>query len=242
VFFTRRQLACPLGGGLLPVAAGKLDGWLDEHDVLDGSPFLLDPGGRYDVALNRYFLAGLGLLAANTQAAAAYDLKKFLAFLQDNRGGRSWRDATAADRAAFRQWRLAGPGGPRVALTTWDREVATVSEFYRWAVQEQYVSVSPVVQRQSRGRDPRRRAGGTPAEASHQGPRNNLVWLPAGVYRQWRDVGVRGLTVAGLPDPGFRGRYASRKAAYTDLMLRTGLRKHAQGEGRHIPQGTQAIF
>ena len=117
MFFTRRQLACPAGGGLLPVAAGKLDGWLDEHDVLDGLPFLLDPGGRYDVALNRYFLARLGFVAANTQAAAAYDLKKFLAFLQDNRGGRSWRDATAADRAAFRLWRLADPGGPRVALT-----------------------------------------------------------------------------------------------------------------------------
>lgn len=228
MYFTRRQLARPLGGDLLAVAAGKLDGWLDGRDVLDGSPFLLDPGGRYDVVLNRYFLAGLGFAAKNTQAAAAYDVKKFLAFLWDNRGGKSWRDATAADRAAFRQWRLADPGGPRVALTTWDREVATVSEFYRWALQERYVSVSPVVQRRSRGRDPRRRAGGTPAEASHQGPRNSLVWLPAGAYRQWRDVGVRGFTVAGLPDPGFRGRYASRNAAYADLMLRTGLRLSEQ--------------
>jgi site-specific recombinase XerD len=211
------------------VAAGKLDGWLDEHDVLDASPFLLDPAGRYDVALNSYFLTRLEFEPANTQAAAAYDVKKFLAFLWDNRGGRSWRDASAADRAAFRQWRLTDPRGPRVALTTWDREVATVSEFYRWALQEQYVSVSPVVQRQSRCRDPRwRRSGETPAESSHQGPRNNLVWLPAGVYRRWRDVGVRGFTLAGQPDRCFRGRYASRNAAYTDLMLRTGLRLSEQ--------------
>jgi len=37
-------------------------------------------------------------------------------------------------------------------------------------------------------------------------------------------VGVRGFTSDGLPDRSFRGRYASRNAAFTDLLIRTGLR------------------
>jgi hypothetical protein len=44
------------------------------------------------------------------------------------------------------------------------------------------------------------------------------------MYRSWRDVGVRGFTSDGLPDRSFRGRYASRNAAFTDLLIRTGLR------------------
>ena len=44
------------------------------------------------------------------------------------------------------------------------------------------------------------------------------------MYRQWRDTGVRGFTPAGMPDGRFRGRFASRNAAFTDLMIRTGLR------------------
>jgi len=44
------------------------------------------------------------------------------------------------------------------------------------------------------------------------------------MYRQWRDVGVRGFLPSGLPDPSFRGRFASRNAGFTDLMIRAGLR------------------
>jgi hypothetical protein len=33
-----------------------LDAWLDAEDIPEGLPLLLDPNGRYDVELNRYFL------------------------------------------------------------------------------------------------------------------------------------------------------------------------------------------
>ena len=214
---------------LLDELAG-LDGWLDEHRVLGGSPFLIDPDGQYDSALNQCFTSGwLRNSPGNTQAAVAYDLKKWLDFLSSSRGGQggsTWRNAMPADRAAFEQWRRKDPSGPRVADSTWDREVATVNGFYRWAVREGYVSANPLVQRLSRSRYRSGRDGPaeTPAESSHQGPRRDLKWLTAAMYRQWRDVGVRGFTAEGLPDVSFRGRFASRNAAFTDLMIRTGLR------------------
>lgn len=229
VHFTCRGLPRPRITPPLLCVVGDLDEWLDGHGVAEGQPFLLDPLGRYDVELNHYFEVELVADAVNSQVAAAYDLKRFLAFLWENRGGRSWRDATAADRAAYRRWRLVDGEGPRVELVTWDREVATVNRFYRWAVRMGHVQQSPFVQRDVRHQlSHRSGATETPAEASHLGPRRDVRWLTPAMYRRWRDVGVRGLQADGLPDPSFRGRYASRNAAYTDLLIRTGLRLSEQ--------------
>jgi site-specific recombinase XerD len=208
---------------------GDLDDWLDERRVGDGSPYLIDPLGRYDVDLNDYFLTELANEPTTTQEAAAYDLKRFLKFLWDNRGGRRWKVATAEDRAAFKHWRVGDIVGPRVELTTWDREVATVNQFYIWAVRQGHVARNPFRQRVSRSRDPRRRGGeDTPAESSHGGRPNDVEWLPPATYRLWRDTGVRGFTPEGMPDRSFRGRFASRNAAYCDSMVRTGLRLSEQ--------------
>ncbi|MFB7124703.1 tyrosine-type recombinase/integrase [Kitasatospora sp. NPDC056273] len=229
VFFTRRELSLPQSSTDVMVDAAALDDWLDEKRIGDGSPYLIDPLGRYDVDLNDYFVRVLANEPTTTQAAVAYDLKRFLKFLWDNRGRRSWKVATADDRAAFKHWRLHDAAGPRVEMTTWDREVATVHQFYLWAVAAGHAARNPFRQRASRGRDPRRAPGGpTPAEASHEGRSNDVEWLPAGTYRLWRDTGVRGFTVRGLPDRSFRGRFASRNAAYTDAMIRTGLRLSEQ--------------
>jgi site-specific recombinase XerD len=229
VFFTRRGIPQPKAADPLLATLGDLDAWLASHKVADGTPFLIDPMGRYDSALNRYFQVQLSTEPLNTQAAAAYDLKRFLAFLWDNRAGKTWREATAEDRAAYKHWRLKDSRGPRVELVTWDREVATVNRFYRWAVRQGYVAANPIVQRESRSHEPWRQSlGETPAESSHQGPRHDVRWMPPATYRRWRDVGVRGFTVAGLPDRSFRGRYASRNATYADFMIRTGLRLSEQ--------------
>lgn len=201
-----------------------LDGWLDEHRVADGSPYLIDPEGRYDLQLNEYLRGPMGTAPLNTQRACAYDLKLFLTFLWEGRGCRSWREASADDRAAYQRWRLTDPAGPRVALGTWDREVASANAFFAWAARRHYISANPIVQRPARGHDLHRPSGETPAEASHAGSGGTLEWLPAAMYRRWRDVGIRGLTPHGLSDASFRGRFASRNAAYTDLMIRTGLR------------------
>ena len=230
IHFTRRALPAPRTTPPLLSIVGELDGWLDAHGVPEGQPFLLDPAGRYDVELNRYFETELAADAVNSQVAAAYDLKRFLAFLWDNRGGRSWRDATSADRAAYRHWRLFDENGPRVELVTWDREVATVNRFYRWAVRMGHVADNPLVQREARRHQARSSLSGgrTPVEASHLGPRRDVEWMTPVMYRRWRDVGVRGMSGDGLPDPSFRGRYASRNSAYTDLLIRTGLRLSEQ--------------
>ncbi|MFF3343273.1 hypothetical protein [Streptomyces flavidovirens] len=108
-------------------------------------------------------------------------------------------------------------------LTAWS--VGAEREDERWAVRKGHAAWNPFLQRTSRSRDPRRATDAeTPAEASHQGPRNDIEWLPPAIYLQWRDVGVRGFTVEGLSDRSFRGRFASRNAAYTDTKIRTGLR------------------
>jgi Phage integrase, N-terminal SAM-like domain len=131
VAFTERRLPRPRTYEPLLDVLGDLDGWLDERGVLDGQPFLISPDGRYDVMLNRYFEhARMRAAPWNTQAAHARDLKNFLDFLWGNRGGKSWRDATAEDRAAYERWRRKDPAGPRVEHATWDREVATVNGFF----------------------------------------------------------------------------------------------------------------
>jgi hypothetical protein len=133
-YFTRRGLPLPVTDADLLADPAGLDRWLDEHDVLDGQPFLLDPLRRYDVMLNLFFTAELFAEPRNTQLAVAHDLKRFLTFLWESRGERSWRDASPEDTAAFKRWRLFDPEGPHVESSTGDREVATVNRFYRHGV------------------------------------------------------------------------------------------------------------
>jgi hypothetical protein len=106
--------------------------------------------------------------------------------------------------------------------------------FYEWAQGKKLVGASPIPLRAARDDPPEvtimvpsrgaRERKRVPATYAHDGGQEKLDWMPAPMYRRWRDVGVRGYTAQGLPDPGFRGRWAARNAAYTDLMVRTGLR------------------
>ena len=69
-----------------------------------------------------------------------------------------------------------------------------------------------------------------------------MAWLTPGQYRRWRDCGLRGYQADGLPDGGFRGRWASRNALFADVMVRTGLRLAEQAsltvlEVPHGPAG-----
>lgn len=127
-----------------------------------------------------------------------------------------------------------GGGDTRVDGATWSQEVALAHHFYEWARDKKLVGTSPIPLRASRdepaevtimvpSRGGRERKP-VPATYAHDGGQEKLDWMPAPMYRRWRDVGVRGYTTQGLPDPGFRGRWAARNAAYTDLMVRTGLR------------------
>ena len=207
-------------------------GWLRREGIAEGTPFLLSPLFDYDVELNSYFAQQLAGNPRTTQEACARDLAAFLTFLWCGRGRRSWRDATEDDHRAYLVWRRRDPTGPRVAGTTWDREVATVNQFYWWALRMRYVAVHPIPQRASRPTrvaDVRRaRDELRPATYSHDASGEQITWLPPAAYRRWRDVGVRGFGGDGLPRDGFRGRWAARNATYCDLMVRTGLRLSEQ--------------
>jgi len=128
-----------------------LESWLDAMDILEGTPFLLSPSLEYDVELNRFFHRPTLLGAPwNTQAAYARDIAQFLNFLWASRGERSWRGVTEADHLAYLVWRLRDDAGPRVAGSTWNREVALLNQFYLWAVQRGHVPANPITQRDRR--------------------------------------------------------------------------------------------
>jgi site-specific recombinase XerC len=208
------------------------DDWLRREDLLPGTPFLISPDFEYDVVVNGFF-ADVPMAAGSQRTREGYarDLAAFFNFLWLARDGRSWRDATAADHLAYLQWRRRDAAGPRVAGSTWNREVAAVSQFYRWAAGCGHVRVNPVPQA-ARRRAPaeagwavRGDGGGQrPATYAHDAARERVEWMPPASYRLWRDTGVRGFALGGLPAEGFRGRWAARNAAFCDLMVRTGLR------------------
>jgi hypothetical protein len=133
--------------------------------------------------------------AKTTQAGYARDLAAFLSFLWSARERRSWRDATETDHLAYLVWRWRDPNGPRVAGATWDREVAAVNGFYRWAVRAGHVLSNPIPQVSRRptpvamgGRGSRTLDEQRPATYSHDAARERVEWLPPQEYRRWRDV------------------------------------------------------
>ncbi|MBU3063164.1 site-specific integrase [Nocardia sp. NEAU-G5] len=237
VRFTPAELPYPRNP--LPFVSSLPTGWVDwlrQAELVPGTPFLLSPRWEYDLDLNRFFQSAEMVGAAwNTQVGYARDVAAFLTFLWSARERRSWRDADEADHLAYLFWRRRDVAGPAVAGRTWDREVAAVNKFYRWALRKQLVQVNPIPQ-VSRRPVPldagwagcRTLDEQRPATYSHDAARERVEWLPPPDYRRWRDVGVRGFTAIGLPDNGFRGRWAARNAIFCDLMVRTGLRLSEQ--------------
>jgi site-specific recombinase XerD len=202
-------------------------------------PFLLAPDGSYDPELNAFF-SSLDMLKSSplTREAYARDLATFFSFLwlarrKTSANGvakrRGWRDADESDRAAYYVWRNVDENGPRIRASTWNREAATASRFFVWAKEEGHIATSPI--RQTRTKRNSYRSNGrfdptamTSAEPRPDRNRESLRWLSAPSYLTWRDVGVRGYSVSGLRDPKFRGEMAGRDSAFTDLMIRTGMR------------------
>lgn len=203
--------------------------WRTKFGIPIGTPYLISPAFEYDIELNEFFYSTEMLVfRMSTRMGYARDVKGFLTFLHRNRGGIGWRDASEEDHRAYLIWRREDPAGPRVAGSTWDREVSGMNRFFRWQISQKHLNVNPIPQR------PRRPAPGsgrhgrgeeeTAATYSHDARRERIQWFPAKSYRQWRDVGVRGYGPNGLHDAAFRGRWAARNSAFMDLMVRTGMR------------------
>lgn len=196
-----------------------------------GLPFLLAPNGAYSIGLNGYFDSALMTTKSpHTRTAYARDLATFLSFVSRHRmdnGADIWKVATSEDRSAYAYWRNSAPKGPHVSASTWNREVSSVNHFYEWAVWKGHVVDSPVLQRESRSSRYRpARKVTAPAEHRHGGG-TKVRWLPGATYLRWRDIGIRGF----VPGSGKRTRtrtQSARDAAFTDLMVRTGLRLQEQ--------------
>ncbi|MET8848484.1 site-specific integrase [Amycolatopsis sp. NPDC004625] len=210
--------------------------WMRRERLIDGVPYLLSPAFQNDVELNEFFRSTeMTQRAPLTKQGYARDLAAFLSFLWAARDRRSWRDATEADHLAYLSWRRQDPAGPRVSGGTWNREVAAVNQFYRWALRLGHGQVHPIPQASRRPLPAgvgwaRRRTldEQRPATYASDGGRDRVQWLPPAAYRTWREVGVRGYSPDGLPRPTFRGRWAARNSAFCDLMIRTGLRLQEQ--------------
>lgn len=206
--------------------------WLRRTRQTPGTPFLLSPSFDYDPDLNDFFRsAAMSTMASTTQVGYARDIASFFTFVNHVNTQRLWRDVSEDDHLTYLHWRRHDPEGPRVGGNTWNREVAAVNRFYKWAHTAGHVSTNPVPQTWRRpapahtGYGANRRSDELrPATYAHDGGRDRIQWLPLADYRRWREVGVRGFDNAGLPREGFRGRWSGRNAVFCDLMVRTGLR------------------
>lgn len=214
--------------------------WLDEVDMPERQPFLIGPDGTFDIELH-FFFGDFPFIrfSSDTQEAMARDMVRFFDFLYRARRHsitnktRGWRDVIPDDRAAYFKWRNVDPKGPRVAASTWNREVATLNTFYQWAERHEFVEQSPI-----RLRDDRKWVKSSSWSAVHDNPapaelrpdenRGSLRWLPADNYLLWRDVGLRGFLPNGGRDLHFKGVMSGRNSVFADLMMRTGLRLREQ--------------
>jgi site-specific recombinase XerD len=227
LYWTARDVAVP--HGFLPL----LDEWtaIDSRErtlsVEPGTPILIDPAGRIDPRL-AYFLrrSRFAFLADETKHAYAKDYRLFFTFLHQRE--KYWDQADHEDIDDYESWRRRSEDNPRrIGGSKWARELAAFKLLYGWAVAVGHIDRSPVLTHTVRRRD------GTVMEVANNRPKDvrasNVKWLTPRTFRLWRDIGLRGYTAAGLPQPGWRGRNDGRNAAFADLLFDSGLRLREAG-------------
>ena len=227
LYWTARDVAVPQG--FLPL----LDEWtaIDSREralsIEAGTPILIDPAGRIDPRL-AYFLrrSRFAFLAEETKHAYAKDYRLFFTFLYQRE--KYWDKTDHEDIDDYESWRRRSEDNPRrIGGSKWARELAAFKLLYGWAVAVGHIDRSPVLTHAVRRRD------GTVMEVANNRPKDvrasNVKWLTPRTYRLWRDIGLRGYTAAGLPQPGWRGRNDGRNAAFADLLFDSGLRLREAG-------------
>ncbi len=107
-------------------------------------PFILDNDGAYDLRLNQFLreLPTMGVRAEKSWLAYARDLVTWARFLAEQRDRTVW-EAEQADVAAYHRARRLGPPETAISSNTWDRGIATLDKFYRWATANGHVSRPP---------------------------------------------------------------------------------------------------
>ncbi len=214
---------------------GLLDGWEGwfarqaDVGVCAGDPIFLGPDYRIDPVLGLYGQSGTFRgYTAETRRNYATDICLLLRFLSCR--GKAWTDAVARDVEDFEHWRRFAVENPhRIGGAKWDRELAALASLFGWAVREGHITRNPLALKQVVGRDGV--VGSVPAGRAKDARRSNVYWLTPRTWRRWIDVGLRGHTRDGVPEPGWVGRLEDRNVAFVRFLTSSGLRR---GEGASL--------
>src|SRR5258706_3729458 len=142
--------------------------------------------------------------------------------------GRRWSEAVARDLEDFEHWRRFAEANPgRIGGTKWDRELAAFANLYRWAVEKSHARRNPVAMKQVVGREGDMLT--VPAARAKDARPSNVHWLTHRTWRRWIDIGLRGHTRDGVPEPGWVGRVEDRNVAFVRLLTSSGLRRAEGG-------------
>lgn len=195
--------------------------------IPDGMPFFLDAEGRYDRVLNKFFryLPADGCRSPRTWSGYARDIHLFCRFLDERCGGKSILTANKDDLRVF--YRVRRLSASPIAERSWNRAVAALDRFYRWALGENLVDGLPFDYRYATAKVPGLEA--SVEVCSNQllervGDREEVKCISLADYLVFRDVGLLGRRPNGTPDPAFRGRNGLRNAAFAELLVTTGMR------------------
>ncbi|WP_433611998.1 site-specific integrase [Prescottella agglutinans] len=194
-----------------------------ENGATDGTPFFVGPDGRADSRVNRFWrdptVRGLSM---ETKRRYAFSLKVWLNFLTVI--GVNWDRADAATLASFKEWRMSAvEADANVSATAFRVDLAALRRFYDWASMTCSGVTNPIRFRRTRltvNGDREARMEAAPSGVR----RSDVKWLTPSAFRQWRDIGLRGFTVDGLPSPSWSGRVEDRNVAFVDGLFGTGLR------------------
>jgi site-specific recombinase XerD len=220
---------------------------MDSLGVPERMPFILGNDGAYDLRLNQFLreLPTMGVRAEKSWLAYARDLVTWARFLAEQRDKTVW-EAEQADVAAYHRARRLGPPDTSIASSTWDRGIATLDKFYRWATANGHVSRPPFSYRAPRSSaflPGRRQPEPVNLAKERRGRRRPPGFVSVEDYLVFRDVGLRGRLPDGGPDPAFRGRHGHRNALFAELLVTTGMRldEAATLLAAELPSATGAV-
>src|ERR1039457_683225 len=199
----------------------------DAVGVRAGDAIFLSPDYRVDPLLSLYGQSNVfRAYTSETKRNYATDIALLLTFLWSR--GRGWTEATQRDLEDYEHWRRFAEANPgRIGGSKWNRELAAFTSLYGWAVRERHLARNPVVMRQVPGRYGE--AVPVVAAGAKDARPGNVHWLTPRTWRRWIDVGLRGHTREGAPEPGWVGRLEDRNVAFVRLLTSSGLRRAEGG-------------
>lgn len=186
--------------------------------AIAGMPFAINGDGTYNSDLN-LFLRGLpdGITFDGTSTAGATSSENsWLALASDIYTFLDWCEAleppveiariTWRDLKVYKDARLQPES--RISPPTWARQHSSLKRFFDYLVLAGRIAQNPLA------------PSGQVILKTKSSRRSRTRFVTLAEYDDWIDVGVLGLEVDGR-EP----KYPSRVEAYSDLLLRTGMRK-----------------